>query len=114
MSSVNTTGKMRIKRGDIVMAITGDDADGKKTGKVLRVMPDKGRVLVEGFNYVRKHLKKSQDNPKGGIVEKEAPIHVSNLKLYTGEAKAPAAPKARAKKAVPGKKAAGSDSPSSP
>ncbi len=75
--------KMHIKRGDIVMAITGEDADGKKTGKVLQVFPAQMRALVEGFNYVKKHLRKSQDNPKGGIVEKEAPIHVSNLKLYS-------------------------------
>jgi large subunit ribosomal protein L24 len=73
--------KLGIKRGDIVMAITGEDADGKKTGKVIRVIPETQRVLVEGFNYMKKHLRKSQDNPKGGIVEKEAPVHVSNLKV---------------------------------
>lgn len=74
--------KLKIKRGDIVMAISGEDADGKKTGKVLQVFPLKGRAIVEGFNYVKKHMRKTQDNPKGGIVEKEAPIHVSNLKVH--------------------------------
>jgi len=73
--------KVRIKRGDIVVAISGEDADGKKAGKVLQVFPAQQRAIVEGFNYVKKHLRKSQDNPQGGIVEKEAPIHISNLRL---------------------------------
>lgn len=73
--------KLHVRRGDIVMAIAGEDADGKKTGKVLQVFPNTGRAIVEGFRYVKKHLRKSQDNPQGGIVEKESPIHVSNLKL---------------------------------
>lgn len=73
--------KLHVRRGDIVMAIAGDDADGKKTGKVMQVFPKTGRAIVEGFHYVKKHLRKSQDNPQGGIVEKEAPMHVSNLKL---------------------------------
>jgi large subunit ribosomal protein L24 len=81
--------KLHIKRGDIVMAITGEDADGKKTGKVIRVIPETQRVLVEGFNYVKKHLRKSQDNPKGGIVEKEAPVHVSNLKVVKASEEKP-------------------------
>jgi large subunit ribosomal protein L24 len=74
--------KLHIKRGDIVMAISGGEAGAKKTGKVLQVFPEQGRVIVEGLNYVKKHLRKSQDNPKGGIIDKEAPIHVSNLKLH--------------------------------
>lgn len=73
--------KMPVRRGDVVMAIVGDDADGKKTGKVLQVFPQTGRALVEGFNYVRKHLRKTKDNPQGGIMTKEAPIDVSNLKV---------------------------------
>jgi large subunit ribosomal protein L24 len=72
--------KSRIKKGDIVMAITGEDAGGKKTGKVLQVLPEQQRAIVEGMNYVKKHMRKTQDNPQGGIVEKEAPIHLSNLK----------------------------------
>lgn len=70
--------KQKIKRGEMVMAITGDDAG--KSGKVLQVMSQKGRAVVEGLNLVTKHLRKSQDNPNGGIVEKEAPIALSNLK----------------------------------
>ncbi|HBA83561.1 MAG TPA: 50S ribosomal protein L24 [Verrucomicrobia bacterium] len=75
--------KLNVKKGDIVIAITGEDAASKKTGKVLQVFPEKGRAIVEGFNYVKKHMRKSQDNPQGGIVEKEAPIAVSNLKVQT-------------------------------
>ena len=83
MKSTNKRPKLHIKRGDIVMAITGEDAVSKKSGKVLQVFPDKGRAIVEGFHYVKKHMRKTQDNPQGGIIEKEASIAVSNLKLQT-------------------------------
>jgi len=73
--------KNRIKKGDVVMAISGADAMARKSGKVLQVFPARDTAIVEGFNYVKKHLRKSEDNPQGGIVEKEAPIHVSNLRL---------------------------------
>ena len=79
--------KMHVRRGDIVRAISGEDADGKKTGKVLKVYPQTGRVLVEGFNFVKKHLRKSQDNPNGGIVSKEAPLAASKLVVVTRAAK---------------------------
>jgi len=75
--------KMHIRRGDIVKAISGEDADGKKTGKVLKVYPETNRALVEGFHFVKKHLRKSQDNPNGGIVEREAPMAASNLAVVT-------------------------------
>ncbi|MBP8655416.1 MAG: 50S ribosomal protein L24 [Kiritimatiellae bacterium] len=74
---------MHVRRDDIVRAISGEDADGKKTGKVLRVYPKTGRVLVEGFNFVKKHLRKSQDNPNGGIVTREAPMAASKLVVVT-------------------------------
>lgn len=86
--------KFRLKRGDVVQVIAGDEAAGNKSGKVMRVLREKNRVVVEGVNLVKKHVKKSQDYPQGGIVEKEAPIHVSNLRLVTrgaggrGESKA--------------------------
>jgi large subunit ribosomal protein L24 len=87
---------MPVKRGDIVVAISGEDAAAQKTGKILQVFPETQRALVEGFNYVKKHLRKSQDNPKGGIVEKEAPVHISNLKLHTeSDEKSAAAGKAK-------------------
>ncbi len=74
---------MKIKRNDIVVATRGRDGQGKgKTGKVLQVDPLAGRVLVEGINLVTKHVKKSQDYPKGGIIHKEAPMAVANLALY--------------------------------
>lgn len=68
----------KIKKGDTVQAIAGDDNG--KTGKVLQVQPETGRALVEGLNFVKKHMRKTQDNPQGGVFEKEAPIHLSNLK----------------------------------
>ena len=98
MTTKNQLTKMHIKRGDIVMAISGEDADGKKTGKVLQVFPSQQRAIVEGFNYVKKHLRKSQDNPQGGIVEKEAPIHVSNLKLHKADEKSAPVKKSPKKK----------------
>ena len=80
--------KMHVRRGDIVKAISGEDADGKKTGKVLRVYPKTGRVLVEGFNFVTKHLRKSQDHPNGGIIQREAPMASSKLAVVTPAKKA--------------------------
>ncbi|NKB24488.1 MAG: 50S ribosomal protein L24 [Kiritimatiellae bacterium] len=74
--------KAHIKKGDIVVAITGDDAAIKKTGKVLQIIPRLKVAVVEGLNYVKKHMKPTQDNPQGGIIEKEAPIALSNLKQY--------------------------------
>ena len=79
--------KLHVRRNDVVRAISGEDADGKKTGKVLKVYPQTGRVLVEGFNFVKKHMRKSQDNPNGGIVSKEAPMAASKLVVVTRAAK---------------------------
>ena len=79
--------KMHVRRGDIVRAISGADADGKKTGKVLKVYPETGRALVEGFRFVKKHMRKSQDNPSGGIVSKDAPLAASKLVVVTRAAK---------------------------
>ncbi len=70
--------KCRLRRGDTVVAIAG--ADKGKRGKVLRVLPREGRAIVEGLHTVKKHMRKSQDNPQGGIVEREAPMAVSNLR----------------------------------
>jgi large subunit ribosomal protein L24 len=66
-----------IKRGDTVMIIAGSDKG--RTGKVLRVLPDKNRVVVEGVNRVWKHVRPSQRTPQGGRIQKDAPIHVSNV-----------------------------------
>ncbi len=66
-----------IKTGDTVMVIAG--ADKGKTGKVLRILTDKDRVVVEGINRVWKHVRPSQRNPQGGRIQKDAPIHISNV-----------------------------------
>jgi large subunit ribosomal protein L24 len=66
-----------IKRGDTVIVIAGSDKG--RTGKVLRVLLDKDRVVVEGINRVWKHVKPSQRTPQGGRIQKDAPIHISNV-----------------------------------
>ena len=76
---------MHIRKDDIVEVITGDDAGGPKartTGRVLRVLSDKHKVVVEGINRVYKHLKPSRQNPQGGRLSKEMPIDASNVLLY--------------------------------
>jgi large subunit ribosomal protein L24 len=70
----------RIKKNDTVILVAGDDAG--KTGKVLQVLPVRGRAVVEGLNLVKKTLRKSQDNPQGGIAEKESSVELSNMMLY--------------------------------
>lgn len=70
---------MKIRKNDNVMVITGNDRG--KTGKVLKVFPAVSKVIVEGINIRKRHTKPSQKNPQGGILEKEAPIHVSNVML---------------------------------
>ena len=76
---------MKIRRNDIVEILRGRDKG--KQGKILQVVEKDGRVIVEGVNLVTKHLRKSQDNPQGGIVKKEAPIAVANLKLFCSQCK---------------------------
>ena len=74
--------RMHIKRNDVVTVISGSAATGRRNGKVLSVFPSKGVAIVEGMNFIKKTLLKSQDNPNGSISEKEAPIAISNLMLY--------------------------------
>jgi len=68
-----------IKKGDTVRVLAGQYRG--KTGRVLRVIPKKARVIVEGVNMIHRHTRPTQRNPQGGIVEKEAPIHISNVRL---------------------------------
>lgn len=75
----------KIKKNDMVIAVTGVGAG--KTGKILQVMPSRGRAVVEGLNLVKKSMRKTQDNPQGGIVEKEGSIAISNLMLYCPDCK---------------------------
>lgn len=74
---------MRIRRNDLVQIIAGKDKG--KTGKVIRVNPGRDTVLVEQCNMVKKHQRPTQQNPTGGIVDIEAPIHVSNVLLLDGK-----------------------------
>jgi large subunit ribosomal protein L24 len=70
---------MDIAKNDTVEVIAGDDKG--KRGKVLKTFPDKRRVIVEKVNFIHRHTRPTQKNPKGGILEKEGPIHVSNVKI---------------------------------
>ena len=70
---------MHIRAGDIVMILTGDDRG--RRGKVLRVLPKEGKVVVEGMNRVYKHVRPNRRNPQGGRLSKEMPIDVSNVAL---------------------------------
>ena len=78
--------KLKIKTGDSVVVIAGEHKGQK--GKILNVDREKNRAIVEGINLISKHTKPSAQNPQGGIIKKEAPIHISNLSLLdptTGE-----------------------------
>ena len=80
--------KLKIKTGDMVRVIAGDHKG--EEGKVIRVFIEKNRAIVEGVNMISKHTKPSADNPQGGIVKKEASLHVSNLMLVkNGEVSKP-------------------------
>lgn len=70
----------RLKKDDLVIVVAGKDKG--KTGKILRVLPKENRAIVEKVNIVKRHQKPSQKSPQGGIVEKEASIHLSNLMFY--------------------------------
>ncbi|MDT8440384.1 MAG: 50S ribosomal protein L24 [Desulfuromonadales bacterium] len=70
---------MHVRKNDLVMVIAGKDKG--KTGKVLRVLPGKGRILVENLNIIKRHTRPSQTNATGGIVEKEAPLSAANVQL---------------------------------
>jgi len=77
--------KLKIKSGDIVKVIAGDHKGSE--GKVLRILREKNKAIVEGVNFISKHTKPSAKNPQGGIVKKEAPIHISNLSLIDPKTK---------------------------
>ena len=81
--------KFNIKKGDTVVVISGDDKDLKKPRKVLEVVIEKGRVIVEGVNIMTKHTKPSAQNTKGGIVKMEASVNISNVALWDAKAGKP-------------------------
>ena len=72
---------MKIVKEDTVKVIKGKYSDRGKIGKVLKVFPKENKVIVEGVNIAKRHSKPTQKNPQGGIIEKEAPIHISNVSL---------------------------------
>ena len=88
--------KFHVKKGDNVQVISGNFRG--SSGKVLEVLPKKQRVLVEGVRIIKKHLRKSEDNPQGKVAEREGPIHISNVKLIEREKKAEKKTKTKPKK----------------
>jgi large subunit ribosomal protein L24 len=77
--------RFHVKKGDNVEVISGNFKG--SSGKILEVLPKKQRVLIEGVRIIKKHLRKSQDNPSGKIAEREGPIHISNVRLVETEKK---------------------------
>jgi large subunit ribosomal protein L24 len=68
-----------VKRGDVVRVISGGHKGAE--GKILQVLPKKQQVLIEGVRLIKRHVRRNQENPNGAIIEREGPIHVSNVKL---------------------------------
>ena len=88
--------KFHVKKGDNVEVISGNFKG--SSGKILEVLPRKQQVLVEGVRIIKKHLRKSEDNPQGKIAEREGPIHISNVKLIEPEKKTEKKAKTKPKK----------------
>ncbi len=83
-------GKTRIKKGDMVVVVSGKDRDPSTTHRVLQVMSASSRVLVEGVNMVKRHTRPNpQRNIKGGILERESPVHLSNVMPVDPDTKRP-------------------------
>ena len=74
---------MKFKKDDVVQIITGKYKG--KQGRIIKILNEKSRVIVEGINIIKKHERPTQENPQGGIIEKESTIHVSNTKLVVGK-----------------------------
>jgi large subunit ribosomal protein L24 len=71
--------KFHVKRGDTVQVISGNHRG--SSGRILKVLPDKAQVIIEGVRLIKKHQRKTQDNPNGAIIQREGPIHISNVKI---------------------------------
>ncbi len=84
-----------VKKGDQVQVITGNHKGA--AGKILQVLRKKQQVLIEGVRLIKKHVRKSQDNPQGAIVQREGPIHISNVKLVEAAEKSSKTTKAKSK-----------------
>jgi large subunit ribosomal protein L24 len=96
--------KCHVKKGDHVEVISGNFRG--SSGRILAVFPGKQRVVVEGVRIIKKHLRKSQDNPSGKIAEREGPIHISNVKLIERGKKTEKKPAKKSKKEKEEQKAA--------
>jgi len=96
--------RCHVKKGDQVEVISGNFRG--SSGRILAVFPEKQRVIVEGVRIIKKHLRKSQDNPSGKIAEREGPIHISNVKLIEREKKTEKKPAKKSKKEKEEQKAA--------
>jgi large subunit ribosomal protein L24 len=79
----------KIKKGDMVVVVAGDDATVGRTGEVLRVFTDRNKVLVQGVNRVYRHIRPSRKHPQGGRIQKEMPIDISNVMLIDPETSQP-------------------------
>jgi large subunit ribosomal protein L24 len=79
--------KVLLKKKDTVMVVAGKERG--KSGKVLKILPHKGVVVIERLNFAKRHLRAGGAHGKGGIVEKEAPIHISNVQLLCGKCNLP-------------------------
>ena len=71
--------KFHVKRGDTVRVISGNHRG--SSGKILQVLPERDQVIIEGVRLIKKHQRKTQDNPNGASIEREGPIHISNVKI---------------------------------
>ena len=80
-------GRIKLKKGDTVMVMAGDDRG--KMGKILKVDKKRNRAIVEGINFIKRHIRPSSKNPKGGIIEKEASVDLSNLVLHCSRCSSP-------------------------
>jgi large subunit ribosomal protein L24 len=85
--------KFHVRRGDLVQVISGNHKGSQ--GKILQMLPKKQQVIIEGVRMIKKHVRRSQEHPNGGIIQREGPIHVSNVKLV----ERPITEKAKSKKA---------------
>ncbi len=87
MMKETTATKTKIRKGDLVRVMTGKEKG--KEGKVLQILPEKQTVVIEKLNIVKKHTRPSQKNPKGGILEREGRIHLSNVMILCGNCNKP-------------------------
>ena len=71
---------LKVKKNDMVVCLAGKDK-GKK-GKVLSLLPKKNRAIVEGINFIKRHSRRTREDQQGGIIQKESPVHISNLKVF--------------------------------